>query len=634
MSAEQDIEALLAYAANQAASLSNKADALIAGAVNAATSPVGFTLPGTTAAVGDYSKPFLAETTSPPLGFPVWPTIALEVAPATQGLPDVLHSVESLAKIKVNLPDFNYVTPSAPAAFFGAAPKTPATPAFPEAPSAESPFTPTFLESASLTSFTFDLVSAELIEIKSSFDDIKPEEIYNTTLNQIEARIGGAQGAGPVITEIESQARLLGDTLIPTVCDFMTTRLSEKWTPVWAKQDELRERLTTRLVEEKARVQSALQERSGWLTPQAVIGARSALIDQIASAWAAYAEEQTDIQAVQDALEIFEACGLLSQTIITYIQQLKTKEVELILDAHKAALIYAKQTVAALLKKHEALLKTVELKSQIEGAKLKRYEIELKIALAEFELARRKFQAEEDANIDLNSVKVKELAAEMTNQQQAARRVAALMEASQAELAFLQIPVDIFGLEVKQFNAEIDAQEAKVLGLVAEIEGDEAKVSGQLKRVEGYETEITGFQQMIAAKKAVIAAQSTRNQGCIDEYSLRVDAELAPLIKEIMQKTYAVKVYEYQTDDLLQKLRLEMEYEKFVAEYREKQLEGQLETQEYTQKINFEHKKTNLDRIKAIAEVNLDGAGTMAEMARGAMSAINAVASAVYSEET
>ena len=159
-------------------------------------------------------------------------------------------------------------------------------------------------------------------------------------------------------------------------------------------------------------------------------------------------------------------------------------------------------------------------------------------------------------------------------------------------------------------------------------------MSGQLKRVEGYETEITGFQQMIAAKKAVIAAQSTRNQGCIDEYSLRVDAELAPLIKEIMQKTYEVKVYEYQTDDLLQKLRLEMEYEKFVAEYREKQLEDQLETQEYTQKINFEHKKTNLDRIKAIAEVNLDGAGTMAEMARGAMSAMNAVASAVYSEET
>jgi len=99
-----------------------------------------------------------------------------------------------------------------------------------------------------------------------------------------------------------------------------------------------------------------------------------------------------------------------------------------------------------------------------------------------------------------------------------------------------------------------------------------------------------------------------------------------------MQKTYAVKVYEYQTDDLLQKLRLEMEYEKFVAEYREKQLEDQLETQEYTQKINFEHKKTNLDRIKAIAEVNLDGAGTLAEMARGAMSELNAVASAVYSE--
>jgi len=190
-----------------------------------------------------------------------------------------------------------------------------------------------------------------------------------------------------------------------------------------------------------------------------------------------------------------------------------------------------------------------------------------------------------------------------------------------------------FVLLVKAYSARIDAHEAQIGARVADIDGDVAKVQGQLKKVEGYEAEVRGFLQLLETKQAVVEAESTRNEAVISEFELRVKAAITALEKDSLDNAYELKKYEVIADDALADAKLALREARSEFEFQAKKQEGQLNAYELTQERNVELMKTALERLRAIAEVNAQGANIMASMAQGAMSAANGIAAAVLSEE-
>jgi len=87
-----------------------------------------------------------------------------------------------------------------------------------------------------------------------------------------------------------------------------------------------------------------------------------------------------------------------------------------------------------------------------------------------------------------------------------------------------------------------------------------------------------------------------------------------------------------QVNNLLADAKLDRQSAKLELEFRIKKLEGELDAYRLTQERNVELMKTELARLKAIAEVNGQGANIMASMAQGAMSAANGIAAAIFSE--
>jgi hypothetical protein len=189
-----------------------------------------------------------------------------------------------------------------------------------------------------------------------------------------------------------------------------------------------------------------------------------------------------------------------------------------------------------------------------------------------------------------------------------------------------------FVLLVKAYNARIDALEAQINAKIANIDGDEAKVRGQLKKVEGYEAQVRGFLQLLETKQAIVEAESTRNAAVIEEFELRVKAAITALEKSALDNAYELKKYEIIAEDALADARLILREAQSELEFQAKKQEGQLDAYELTQERGVELMKTALERLRAIAEVNAQGANIMASMAQGAMSAANGVAAAILSE--
>jgi hypothetical protein len=361
--------------------------------------------------------------------------------------------------------------------------------------------------------------------------------------------------------------------------------------------------------------------------------ARQTVVAQLADAWAADAGNAVDAQTSELALGFFEACGELLAGFVTAMQQLKASEIGLVLEAHQQALAYAKASIAALLAQYEAENFTKQdIDYQRAEAQLKLFEANLMVALLTYEVARANLQVEE-------SKQDNDAAAIQTYQSQAAHArndvalYASLVSAARGEVRFKQFGMERFVLLVKAYSARIDAHEAQIAARVANIDGDIAKVQGQLKKVEGYEAEVRGFLQLIETKQAVVEAESTRNEAVIDEYEQRVKAAIAALEKDSLENAYELKKYEVIADDALADAKLALREAQSEFDFQAKKQEGQLNAYELTQERNVELMKTALERLRAIAEVNAQGANIMASMAQGAMSAANGIAAAVLSEE-
>ena len=659
MSADSDISTLLSHATSAASSLASDSSNLVSQATTALVEEVEF-LGGSTASAtsygvtnrgGGFFGPFFGTdgyvgvegsggagnrhiTDDPPPAFPVFPEVNLGTPPNTQELDEVALDVDYLDFPTLTFPTFKYPHVAGVPTFSKTVPAVGTKPAMPPPPNADAVFEPQFLDLTAVDPVTLSVAPPEFapIDTEIEFDPT----LYATALNRFQNSIlggsGGVPGLNELLDEVTTWAQTALDAVLPAALTVLSARMADKQAAVLGFHADLRDRLTERLDTEKNRVIATLGDRSGWEWPHSVQVAREAMIGRLANAWAEQAESQADTQTAELALAFFETCGALLTRFTTGVQKLKTQEIAQTLEAHKAAIAYAKATLAALLAQYEAeTFLTQDTEFQKAEAQLKVFEAEITVALFQYEMARANLEVE-SAQQDVDAARIQTLKAEVSQSQNAVRRYAALVGAARKEVELRRFAVEQFELQVKAYGAQINAHEARVSAQVAEIDGDTARVEGQLKKLEGFESEMRGFLQLIETKRLRAEAQSARNAAVIEEYEQRTKSALAKIDQSALENAHALKQYEVQVNNLLADAKLGRQSAKLELEFRIKKLEGELDAYRLTQERNVELMKTELARLKAIAEINGQGANIMASMAQGAMSAANGIVAAIFSE--
>ncbi len=90
--------------------------------------------------------------------------------------------------------------------------------------------------------------------------------------------------------------------------------------------------------------------------------------------------------------------------------------------------------------------------------------------------------------------------------------------------------------------------------------------------------------------------------------------------------------YEVQLEDVLADARMALKQLSVDMEYDNRKVGAEQQALDATNQRSLALVRVELDRLKAIAEVNARGANIMANMAEGAMSAANGVAGVLFEE--
>ena len=636
MSAETDIHTLLSHAMTATSQMAAESSGLVNTAVEALESDILFPRPRVVPVnvqLESNTDVFNPARPAPP-GFPAWPLVTFNDPPPTQEQDVVNIDIDSIKFPNFAIPDFKYPALAGVPKFNLTTPNIDAEQALPNVPNTDSLFTPNFSDELPVDQVTMAVTPSEFMPISEiSFNP----ETFDNAFSKFKSSIMGGRGKIPgldgLIEELHSWSQTTLDAILPLVLEVISKQINSKYSAVLAFQSDIRARLTDRLVEEQARVNAALNDKSGWGLPQAVLVARQAVLSQILSAVTADINSAADTQTAELSLDFFEVCGEILANFTTMLQKVKAQEIAMVLEAHEQALAYAKAAIAALLTEYEVnnfTMQDIEYKQAESNLKL--FEAELTVAMLTYEVARANLQVEE-AKQENDSAAIQACQSKVASAQRSVELYAAQVTAAKSEVQLKKLPVDRFVLMVKAYDSRINAFEAEVSAQVAAITSDTAMVEGQLKKVEAYEAEARGFMKLMETKQSILEAEATRNDAVIAEFEMRVKAMISKLEKDILDNNYEMKKYEVLAADALAEAKLKLDKLKSEFDFSAANQDGKLKAYELTQERGIELMKVELERLSAIAEVNEHGANTMAHVALGAMSSVNAIAAAILSED-
>ena len=636
MSAETEMQNLLDHAANGAATLASRSASLVETAVATLESPIRFPLTPPYApqryGVVDFDHRPIVER-EPPIAFPVWPSLTLAEPPGTRDLETITGDVDvSLEALR--LPTLTYSRIADLPAFTSVAPTVTTAFGLPTAPEVTLPPAPAPLPLKSLTVPTLSVSPPTFAPITTAvtFDP----KTFDTAFQQFKGDIfngaAGVPGLENLLAELQTWTEGMLGVVLPEVLSLWQVRFTDQYAPVLAFHAQLQARLAERLTAETARVLATLTDTSGWELPVAVQNAQRAAALQVAQSWRQHALSQAETQTAELALDFFELCGTVFAQLNRGIQEFKTKEIESVLEAHRLSLAYAKQVLAGLLAAYEADVFTrQDAEFQKAQAQLAVFEAELQVAFIQFEVANAQLQIEQaKQSQDANLIKQFQTDAEVAGLE--IRLYAEQVAAARSELELKALPMEIFGLQVRAFDAQVNAHQALTNARLAEIESDSARLEGELAKVKAFEAEAQGFEKLVATRQRILTAQIDRNATVLAEFEAKAKAQLAPIEYSVLQNQYELAKYQVRADDALSDAKLALAKAQTDLEFSHKEQDGQMTVYQATRERALDLMKTELDRLKSIAEVSEQGAQIMAQMAGGAMSAANGIANVIFQE--
>lgn len=653
MSAESELSNMLNHARNNASSLAASSESLVDSAIDVLTSTVEFPTAPNQSEVKKrgLNQPWTQQLhvvpdREQPIDFPQWPEIEFTDPPELTTLEPVGTSVyygigatgDGLPEFpELALPAFSYSSVPRIDHFSKVAPEFSVNTAVPSIQTTHLPSSPIWMPLRNITKPSLHVTPPTFAPIDTSIDNMNAA--YQDTLDQFNTAIfsgsDGVPGLDSVLSELTTWMDRVIDALLNPVLSIVAERFTDVSATILKFHQEIQDRLTERLKEEQDRVAAIVStDRSGWDLPVLVQQALTAMTHQVSQSWMQQAQSQTTTKVEELKLEFFEFCGGLCESLQKIIVTAKTNEIEYILETHKQAIAYAKQSIRHLLSlyslenftQQDFFFKEAE-------AKLRLFEAELKVAMIRYEAANAKLRVEKIKQ-DQDALEIKQYQQETEAASLDVQMYASQIEAIKTELAIKKLPFEVFEAQVKAFDAQIDGYTALVSSQIAELEGDSAKVEGEKAKVRAHLAKVRGFEKSIQVKRETINSQIQRNEAVINQYESEIRAFFAPIEQSLLLNEYELKKYAVIIDDYLADAKIAAEAAKVDLEFLQKEQEGLMTAFQATQERGIDLMNFELKRLDAIADVNAKGAAIMADMAGGAMSAANGIANVVLSEGT
>lgn len=648
MSAESELSAMLSHATSNANSLAASSADLVGAAIAVLASSVDFPDPPTQIAAAGLDMPWMTlpqvseRETSPE--FPQWPEIEFSEPPSLQATGTVATLGGAGSQVsnalpdfpQLTLPSFNYATIPRLAGFSKALPRISTDIHLPNTPDLNLPNTPQWMPLRTIAVPSLSMQSPTFTSLNTSID-FDPS-IYQEALDRFNTAIfngaGGLPGLDSLLHELRVWMDGILEALLPSVLSILAERFTSPSAKILAFHDAIQVRLTERLQIEQARVAALVAtDRSGWDLPALVSQALTATAQQISQSWVRHAQSQVETKVETLKMEFFEFCGSLYEPLQKALITAKTKEIEYVLEAHRLSIAYAKLSVKSLLSLYNLENFTQQdFYFKKAEAELQLFEANLKVAMIRYEVAQAKLSAEK-ARQSNDSLEIKQYQQETEAASLDVQMYASQVGAARIELELKKLPFEVFAAQVKAFDAQIDGHTALVKVRIAELEGDSAKVEGEKAKLKAYLAEVRGFEKTIQAKRETVNAQINRGDAVVAQYEAEIRAFFAPIEQSLLQNEYELRKYTVLAEDYLADARWAAKAAQLELDFLQKEQDGLMLAFQETQERGIELMKFELKRLDAVAEVNARGAAIMADMAGGAMSAANGIASVVFKED-
>lgn len=632
MSAESEMSSILNHATSSAAGLTGSAQTLVNAARAVIEEPVELPyIPVDIQARGrvNLDKRTFAPSPDDKPGLPKFPVVEIPALPSLVEVEDVDAQFDEVLD-RLSFPTFRYSSASQAPSFNTTEPSLDTQITLGTAPDLSLPPTPTLQTLTTLPSVEMDVPPPEFAPIRvdlrfePNFFAQQRGHFSNSIVGELD----------PLLEELSAMSNQALGSLFSDFIRRIGQQLTNRYQSGLAlAESSIQSGLTAALQEEADRVRTALQDRSGWDLPALVQQAVAATVEQSISAWQAQAQSQQATDQWEQAQEVFEVSATLYEKLRRTIQELKTKELELVVESHRQSIRYAQQVTDALLtaftvenyKKYDLEFKKAE-------AQLKQFEAQLKVQLIEHEVVFAKLEAEK-AKQDQDGLLVQQYQAEMQRLESENRLLATQVATARTELELQALPVELYEAQLRAFGAKVNAHEAKVSALVAEISGNTAQIEGESAKLKGFEAQVDAFIAEVNAHRAVVQAQKQRNDLVLEELQAKVKAALVPVEVSMSQAKYQLAVYETAAKDFLVDAKAELEKTKLDEEWRQQEQKGMFDAYQMTREQALSIAGKKLQVLKAVAEVNGEGAQVLASMAGGAMSAANGIANVIFREE-
>lgn len=636
MSAESELEDLLAHVTAHTRWLVGASENLVTAAIDTLGGNLGFPKPPTHwDPIGIGGPDGKEHRPEPPLTFPSFPAIDLGTPPATQALDPVALEVGAEFP-DLTLPAFHYPKIAGLPAFAVGPPAIDTTVQMPVPPNSGEPFRARWLDFATLPDPALAVTPLPLapVEVGAPFDAGLFAAARSRFLEDVSGGTGGVPGLDALLADARAWCDGAAAVLYPALRAITDASLAGEATKVLTFLGAARARLDTRLAAARQRALAAAEDRSGWGFPAAAQVALRATAAQVAVARVADARTRADTGTAEQVLAFAEVCGELFDAMNRAVQGIRTQEIEQVLAAHAAAVGTAKGVTGALLAAFEAgQFEVPDLVFAAAEARLAVFEAELLVAMLRFEVADARLEIG-GARQDQDGQRVRKYRAEAEAAQADVRRYTAQVAAARAELALKAVPGEVFAAQVHAAEAAGNAHRAMVDARLAEVEGDTARVEAEMAKVKAFEAQARGFEALTTTRSLVAAAQGDRNAAVVAEFEGRAKAALAPLEQSVLENRYALARYEVTADAALEDAKLALKVKRVDLEFAAQKQDGFLKAQNLTRERAQSMVDLELDRLKAIAATDAAGAELLAQMAEGAMSIANGIASAVFKEES
>lgn len=642
MSAESEMAAILSHASSNASSLASSAQSLVNTAVAVISNPIELPLApvviqarGLTNFDALNFDPVDRGTGKP--GLPKFPDLEIPPLPSLITVEDIDAEFEAELDA-LTFPTFQYPSPGNVPRFSTAVPSLNSIITLPPPPDSTLPPLPGLSQLARLPSVQMTVLPSDFAQPGSVTGISSAGDFFDQPSNRFfDAIFGGhsgIRGLDELLSELSAMSNQAFGSLFTDFIDLIGQKLTDRYQNGLASRVEssIQQGLNTAIQEETGRIRTAMQDRSGWDLPALVQQALSANMEQSISAWAAQAQSQQATDNWEQAQSVFELSATLYEKLRRAIQELKTREVEMVLEAHQQAIRYAKQVTDALLTAFTVKnYQRYDLEFNAAESELRLFEEQLKVQLIEYEIVFAQLEAEK-AEQEQDNLLVQQHQTKLQNLEVENRLLATQVDAARAELELKVLPVEIFEAEIQAFAARVNAYEAQVSALVAEISGNTALIEAESTKIKGFEAQADAFIAQVNAARAVIQAQKQRNDSVLEELKAKVKAAMAPVEVSTSQAKYQLATYEASAKDFLADAKAALEKARLDEEWRQQEQKGLFDAYQMTREQALSIAGKKLQTLKAVAEVNNEGAQIMAQMAEGAISAANGITNVIFEE--